>query len=300
MARSRLQIAKRKIFETLDGLEGRVLMLKDLRAVLAQNRDQWNLAQATTSNDFVDFLQKKGRLRVWRFDLPYRPETRYTWGDAPIFKVLGALKPGAYFSHYPALYHHGLTEQIPKAIYLNSEQPLKGKGSSRQELQQSAIDRAFRAKPRQSSNFVDIGEYRVCLISGKNTSRLGVVTARDGELQGFPVTGLERTLLDAAVRPFYAGGPFEVLKAYRNAKGRLSTNRLAQLLKKIDLVYPYHQAIGFYLDAAGYPEKHLARFLEMGLDYDFYLAYQLSDPAYSKKWRIYYPKGLSMSQRPTT
>lgn len=300
MALSRLQIAKRNIFAELDGLSHRVLMLKDLRAVLSQNRQQWNLAQATTSQDFVKFLTEKGQLKAWRFDFPYRPEARYTWGDVPLFQVIATLRPEAYFSHYTALSYHGLTEQIPKTIYLNSEQPLKRGASAVGSLEQARIDRAFRGRPRQSSNSTIVGDFSICMISGKNTGNMGVITAQAGDLRGLLVTDLERTLLDAAVRPFYAGGPFEVLKAYENAKGKLSTNRLASLLKKIDLIYPYHQAIGFYLEMAGYPAKALELFLEIGLEFDFYLTYQLSSPEFSKKWRIYFPPGLRASQSPRT
>lgn len=296
MTLSRLQIAKRNIFGELDGQSNRVLMLKDLRALLSANRQQWNLALATTSQDFVKFLIEKGQLKAWRFDFPYRPEARYTWGDVPPFQVIATLRPDAYFSHYTALSYHGLTEQVPKIIYLNSEQPLKRGGSTGGSLEQVRIDRAFRGRPRQSSNSATVGDLSVCLISGKNTGKLGVISAQAGDLRGLPVTDLERTLLDATVRPFYAGGPFEVLKAYENAKGSLSTNRLASLLKKIDLIYPYHQAIGFYLEMAGYPAKALEQFSGMGLKFDFYLTYQLSHPEFSKKWRIYFPKGLRASQ----
>lgn len=292
MALSRLQIAKRNIFTAIEGSDKKVLMLKDLRALLSANRLSWNLAQATTSSHFVNFLIEKGQLKTWRFNFPYRPETRYTWGEASPFQVIATIRPDGYFSHYTALSYHGLTEQIPKIIYLNCEQPLKSPSSAASSLEQARIDRAFRGRPRQSSNSATFGDLSVCLISGKNTSNLGVITAQAGDFKGLPVTDLERTLLDAAVRPFYAGGPFEILKAYENAKGTLSTNRLASLLKRMDLIYPYHQAIGFYLEMAGYPEKSQLQFLEMGLEYDFYLTYQLSNPEYSKKWRLYFPKGM--------
>ena len=62
-------------------------------------------------------------------------------------------------------------------------------------------------------------------------------------------TNLERTLIDATVRPVYAGGVFEVRKAYELAKEKVSVNRLAALLQKLDYTYPYHQAIGFYSNA---------------------------------------------------
>jgi predicted transcriptional regulator of viral defense system len=300
MAPSRLQIAKRNIFTAFDNLGNKIFRLSDIRLLLARNRGIWNLAQATTARDFIGFLTDKGHLKAWRFEFPFRPETRFTWGEVSPFKVIASLKPDAYFSHYTGIYYHGLTEQIPKTIYLNSEQPVKGAAPSRNSLEQGRIDRAFQGKPRHSTNVATIGDLSVCQISGKDTGKLGVVTAHAGDLEGLPITDLERTLIDATVRPFYAGGPFEVLKAYENARERLSSNRLAALLSKMDLIYPYHQAIGFYLETAGYSASAQEPFLEMGLQFDFYLSYQLSNPEHSKKWRLYFPRGLRALQSPKT
>ena len=43
-------------------------------------------------------------------------------------------------------------------------------------------------------------------------------------MNGVRVTDLERTLIDIAVRPEYAGGVYEVLNVYRLAKGKVSAN----------------------------------------------------------------------------
>ena len=89
-------------------------------------------------------------------------------------------------------------------------------------------------------------------VNGKQTGQLGVMEMKDEFGEVVPVTGLERTLIDIAVRPTYAGGIPEVLEAYRRARGKLSLNRLAATLSKMDYVYPYEQAVGFLLERSGY------------------------------------------------
>ena len=68
-----------------------------------------------------------------------------------------------------------------------------------------------------TKNIAAMGDYRLCLINGKHTGQLGVVSMKDDAGVEFRVTGLERTLIDITVRPYYAGGVGEVLEAFRRA-----------------------------------------------------------------------------------
>ena len=60
-------------------------------------------------------------------------------------------------------------------------------------------------------------------LSGKATDQLGVETITARGLPPLPVTNLERSLIDAVVRPVYAGGPKTLLQAFRAASGKLSS-----------------------------------------------------------------------------
>jgi hypothetical protein len=130
------------------------------------------------------------------------------------------------------------------------------------------------------------------LLSGKATGDLGVVTITGPGGEELRVTDIERTLIDITVRPVYAGGIYQVLDAFRGARGKVSTGKLIEFLKKIDYLYPYHQAIGFLMEWAGFPESDIRQIRKLGTRFDFYLAHGLKERDYDPGWRLYYPRGF--------
>jgi predicted transcriptional regulator of viral defense system len=152
---------------------------------------------------------------------------------------------------------HGLTESTPKTIYLNSEQ---SKRPPTNVLSQEAIDMAFRNSVRTSNNRAQYENKTICLLNGMYTGQLGVIELIGEKGEEIHLTGIERTLIDIAVRPVYSGGVSEMLNIYRRASKKTSVRQLYEIYRKLDHVYPYHQVIGFYLDRAGvYEEKAINR-----------------------------------------
>jgi predicted transcriptional regulator of viral defense system len=293
MARpTRLTIAKKDIFALFDRSPQKVYSQAQLAGILSEQRAYWRLAGRTTANEFIAFLEKQGNLKANTFHAANydRTITRYSWGDASIYELAQSLQSRGYLSHATAVALHGLTDLIPKTIYLNVEQSPKPAPSG--SLTQRGIDQAFSRKQRQSNMTYEHDAWSVTIINGKNTDALGVEELVGPSEERLRVTNLERTLIDIAVRPTYAGGIFQVLEAYRAAKDRLSTNRLVATLKKLEYVYPYHQAIGFLMQRAGYDDKRSAMLRQLGLKHDFYLAHGMQQPEYSSEWRLFFPKGL--------
>jgi predicted transcriptional regulator of viral defense system len=290
---SRIKIAKSDIIKHFDSLSTRVLKQTDIGKQLAEQRGFWRLAQSTTTPAFIKFLCDESKLKRLDFPFPYRSETRYTWGDVPLLEVLMSIKASSYFTHYTAMRLHGLTEQLPQTIYLNHEQPARPQNST---LEQGRINAAFSRRPRVSQNIIEYGDLRICLVNGMQTNQLGVVTMEadygiDGPAE-IRVTDLERTLIDISVRPAYSGGVFEVRKAFSFALEQVSVNRLSAMLQKMRFVYPYHQAIGYYLERAGAKESVLSLLRQLPMDFDFFLANEMGQTEYVKEWRLYVPKGF--------
>lgn len=293
--RSSLEAALPRIAAFFDASSQRVFQRHEFSPILEQNRANWKLAPSMPMSRFVSALLEKSRLKTVEIQSSYdSTATRYLWGQPSVFSVALSLRRHSYLSHGTASYLHELTDEVPKIVNLNAEQSAKPRPKGG--LSQAGIDRAYAKKQRESKLWFSFDLYRILILNGMQTQQLEVGSLErpgpDGTIESLRVTKLERTLIDLSVRPTYGGGVLQVLEAFRRAKERVSLNTLLVTLKKLSYVYPFHQAIGFYMERAGYEPSKLDRLRALGLDYDFYLAYGLKAPHYDSSWRIRYPEGL--------
>lgn len=295
---SRIQIAKPDIVSLFEEELPHVLRLTDISIALRDHRDFWRLAKRTTLTSFVQFLIEKASLKSVKLSFQNKSISGFVWGDVPLMEMLLGLVDNSYYSHYTAMRLHGLTEQVPKTIYLSQEKSKNTEAYSTHDepFDQEAIDSAFSKEPRVSKNQVTLLDMRIALLTGAYRAMLGIINKKvnlgESEDLSLRFTNLERTLIDITVRPFYAGGVFEVAKAFENAKDMVSVNQLSAMLKRMDFGYPYHQAIGYYLQRADYKSSLVDIFKKLPQERDFYLTYGMTKKVYLKDWRLYVPEGF--------
>jgi len=292
---SAFEKAKVEIGAFFDHSSKKSFTVKSLEHLLKQNQLTWNVPESKTAENLITFLTNKSYMNL---SVLYRADTNhsislYTWRTTDPLTVFSGLKNKAYYTHYTALFLHGLTEQTPKTYYLNGEH--SGHQTTKdQNLKQENIDKAFSKEQRKTGEQYSFNQSTVILLNGQYTSRLGVIEQNDGVIQYY-YTDMIRTLIDITVRPAYSGGVFEVLKAFESAREKIDPNMLKTYLNQMRFIYPYHQVIGFYLELAGYPESTLKLF-EQNTNYNFYLTYNMKNPHFNDRWKLFYPRGMQISR----
>ncbi len=271
-----------------------------LEHLLSEQRKDWRFPNTITAEYFCDYLTRTRLLRKvvlprknrWDIKTSYPGEiVLYARNTATPFEIALAIRSHSHLSHLSAAFVHGITNLLPKTVFTNREQGPKST-VPRRKLEQEAVDAAFSKPARTTSNVYILDEHEIVLLSGQSTGQIELETQMGPDNQEYPVSSLERTLIECTVRPCYAGGIHEVLSMYQVATSRVGVRRLRSVLEQLHLKYPYRQAVGFLLERAGYPSAHLRLFQQPPFEIDFYLDNAIIDPGYSTTWRLYYPQGV--------
>ncbi|MDX9805687.1 MAG: hypothetical protein RBT87_07660 [bacterium] len=267
---------------------GVVYTFADIQKLYNENRNKF----PAYNRSFKKFLRKLLELGLAERHIldeeGYQKKTVFTFGDFDSYECISKINKNAYFSHHTALFMNSMTEQIPKTAYVSYELSQTKITVTRPELKQENIDKVFSAPPREARYYL-FNRRQVILHASKFNGYTGVIKNSNGT---FFQTDPERSLIDSVVRPYFSGGIFNVLNVFIENRERYSISKIVNYLKALNYIYPYHQAIGFLLEKAGFPEKDLALFENMGIKHKFYIDYEISDRSLSKRWNLIYPSAF--------
>ncbi|WP_127131198.1 hypothetical protein [Pseudoflavitalea rhizosphaerae] len=263
---------------------------KELTKIFHFGKSKWNVHPHLNEKFMMDYLIESGIL--------YKASARKA-----IFAKTGAtnltigcqLYQEGILSHASALSLQNIIAERAGETYITiakSRLPTAEDLQERKmELNQSAIDKAFAKAARSNHEVLQCNGGFIHFIHGRPiTEKQVVLLHKNGER--ISATTVERALIDIVIRPGYIGGPKEVMKAFEGASESVTPDSLHQTLVDQRLIYPYEQAIGFYLQRAGFPDAVLKPWMPAKDALDFYLDYQIEDRRYDKTWKIFYPSSL--------
>ena len=135
------------------------------------------------------------------------------------FEVAMALVSPAAISHWSALHYHGLTEQVPKEVFVLTTTA-------------TSVPRTRKAGAKHSGGgyLVDDVTYRFVQVRPERFFATEMAWVGDARVS---ITDVERTLLDGLSMPQYCGDFAEVLHAFQVGMDHLDIERIARYASRL-------------------------------------------------------------------
>lgn len=166
--------------------------------------------QRVFAAQILERLREKGWVaRVARGRFAVIPLSSGPTGSAQLHEFVVAMdlaRPAA-IAYFSALNHHGLTEQLPRTVFVATDHPVRRR-------QRESLGFAFR------------------IVSLRPHKYFGIQKAWVGDY-AFSVTNIEKTIIDALDLPNHAGGLGLVATALRSHWDRLEEARLRDYATRI-------------------------------------------------------------------
>ncbi len=157
------------------------------------------------------------------------------------FEIAMALVSPAAISHWSALHHHGLTDQIPRRVFVSTTA--------------SSVPRVRGARTGGPSGVgYPVGPTVYRFVQLKPERFFGMQKVWQGEAR-VVVTDPERTLLDGLSKPQLCGDFAEVLGAFRARGADLDVERIVNYVLKLDAVIA--KRLGWVLEDLRFQGAHL-------------------------------------------
>ena len=132
--------------------------------------------------------------------------------DVHEFEIAMTLVRPAAISHWSAIHHHGLTEQIPRTVFVTT-------------TTEASVPRKRNSAASGSTQGYPVGDNLYRFIQVRPQRFFGVRSAWVGDSRVW-VTDLERTLLDGLNMPRYCGDFGEALHAFEMGAERVDMERI--------------------------------------------------------------------------
>lgn len=161
------------------------------------------------------------------------------------YEIAMALIRPAAISHWSALHHHGLTQQIPRTVFILTTTDV-------------SVPRHRRAGSKPADGYTVAG-HRYRFVQVRPERYFGVQTVWIGEAQ-VTITDPERTLLDGLMMPHYCGDFSEVLHAFEVHHTNMNLDRLIEHAFRLDDATI--KRLGWILEHQGVPMSRLQRLRE--------------------------------------
>ncbi len=187
------------------------------------------------TRQFLERLQRKGwirRIKSGKFALIPLSSGETRTPQLHEFLVAMELVSPAAIAYWSALNHHGMTEQIPRTVFVQTDHPV-------------------RRPPKEALGIT------FKIVSVRPKKFFGTVTDWINE-QPFSITDKEKTIIDGLDLPKYVGGIGEIAKALAQSWQELNEEKLREYAVKIGNT-AVGKRLGFLMEALGLGNPEILR-----------------------------------------
>jgi len=178
------------------------------------------------------------------------------------YEIAMALVRPAAISHWSALHYHGLTQQVPRKVFVLT-------------TTDASIPRLRNNNAEPMRNGYPVGDTIYQFVQVKNERYFGVEKVWIGQAR-VTITDPERTLLDGLSMPQYCGDFTEVLHAFEVRGEHLDEERIVQYASKLDTATA--KRLGWVLQLQGIDPARLDPLLKLPIK-----GYRKLDPTGPRK-----------------
>ena len=260
-------------------LDKKLLTIYDIYSYVQQKR---YIAQSLNIHEFIGFLADKSLLYSFSISINGKIYTRYKQNNQfDIYPFVYSFEKNGFFTMSTALKLQGLADYKSSIIFYSHELTIKY--NKKNTLQQEDIDKAFMKGYRYTKKIASYLDYTIVVLEPKHTDRFEVI-----DIDGFQVSSINRALVEMIINIQYFKSYENLLEIFMPIKKHLNIEKIFLVLKTMNLIYPYFNSIGFFLEHLGFSKQKLQIFKQEMTKLKFYLEKKKESYQYDEYWQIYF------------
>jgi hypothetical protein len=238
----------------------------------------------TLSYSFDSFYKRLIDMGLKEFTISMGSEylTKYSFEkELDVYELACSFKKNSFFSMSTSLNLQGYSNYRNNFIFVSSELSEKIKDNDI-ELTQEAIDKAF-AKPYRRTH--SVGKYQdknIVFLSPKYTKKYAVIEKQ------WSMSSINRAFVEMIINVQYFRNSLELIDTFIPLKKKIDIDEVFDIVNEFDLIYPYFQCVGYYLQQIGFTKNELIEFKSEVSELKFYTDKNQDKYKYDDYWNMYY------------
>lgn len=211
--------------------------------------------------------------------------TKYSFDkEINVYEFVYSFKKNSFFSMSTSLNLQGYTNYRDNFIFISTELTDKTTydHGNKNALLQEDIDNAFKKPYRRTHSVGKFGDKNIVLLSPKYTKRYSVIEKQ------WSMSSINRAFVEMIINVQYFRNSLEIIQTFIPIKTNIDIKEVFKVIKEFDLIYPYFQCAGYYLEKIGFSKDELAEFKNKVSELKFYTDKNQKKYQFDYYWNMYH------------